>query len=100
MQVDVFSATPYLGNPVAVVLDGTDLTGQEMQRLARWRTCSKLCSSFLLPPRRLTTGCGSSPPAVSCHSPGTRPWGPHARAWTTAAHHSTPAASCRSAARA
>ena len=26
MQVDVFSATPYLGNPVAVILDGTDLT--------------------------------------------------------------------------
>ena len=23
-QVDVFTATPYLGNPVAVVLDGPD----------------------------------------------------------------------------
>jgi predicted PhzF superfamily epimerase YddE/YHI9 len=35
MQVDVFSATPYLGNPVAVILDGTDLAEAEMQRLAR-----------------------------------------------------------------
>ena len=25
-QVDVFSAEPFLGNPVAVVLDGADLT--------------------------------------------------------------------------
>ncbi|HEX5300051.1 MAG TPA: PhzF family phenazine biosynthesis protein [Streptosporangiaceae bacterium] len=48
MQVDVFSATPYLGNPVAVVLDGTDLTDLEMQRLARWTNLSE--STFVLPP--------------------------------------------------
>ena len=47
-QVDVFSATPYLGNPVAVVLDGTDLTGEEMQRLARWMNLSE--TTFVLPP--------------------------------------------------
>jgi PhzF family phenazine biosynthesis protein len=47
-QVDVFSATPYLGNPVAVVLDGTDLTGEEMQRLARWTNLSE--TTFVLPP--------------------------------------------------
>jgi PhzF family phenazine biosynthesis protein len=47
-QVDVFSATPYLGNPVAVVLDGTELTGQEMQRLARWTNLSE--TTFILPP--------------------------------------------------
>ena len=47
MQVDVFSATPYLGNPVAVVLDGTDLTDQEMQRLARWTNLSE--TTFILP---------------------------------------------------
>jgi PhzF family phenazine biosynthesis protein len=40
MQVDVFSATPCLGNPVAVILDGTDLTDQEMQRVARWTNLS------------------------------------------------------------
>jgi PhzF family phenazine biosynthesis protein len=47
-QVDVFSATPYLGNPVAVVLDGTDVTDQEMQRLARWTNLSE--TTFVLPP--------------------------------------------------
>jgi len=47
-QVDVFSATPYLGNPVAVVLDGTDLTDQEMQHLARWTNLSE--TTFVLPP--------------------------------------------------
>jgi PhzF family phenazine biosynthesis protein len=47
-QVDVFSATPYLGNPVAVVLDGTELSDQEMQRLARWTNLSE--TTFVLPP--------------------------------------------------
>ena len=35
-QVDVFSDTPYLGNPLAVVLDGDGLTSDEMQRFAAW----------------------------------------------------------------
>ncbi|WP_460073046.1 PhzF family phenazine biosynthesis protein [Streptomyces sp. YKOK-I1] len=48
VQVDVFSTSPYSGNPVAVVLDGTDLTGEEMQRLARWTNLSE--TTFVLPP--------------------------------------------------
>ncbi|MCZ4509619.1 PhzF family phenazine biosynthesis protein [Streptomyces sp. ActVer] len=48
VQVDVFSTTPYLGNPVAVVLDGTDVTDEEMQRLARWTNLSE--TTFVLPP--------------------------------------------------
>jgi PhzF family phenazine biosynthesis protein len=47
-QVDVFSATPCLGNPVAVVLDSTDVTDEEMQRLARWTNLSE--TTFVLPP--------------------------------------------------
>ncbi len=39
-QVDVFSATPYLGNPVAVVLDGTGLDDATLQRFARWTNLS------------------------------------------------------------
>jgi len=31
-QVDVFTTTPYAGNPVAVVLDGSDVSDEEMQR--------------------------------------------------------------------
>ncbi|MFD7713900.1 PhzF family phenazine biosynthesis protein [Streptomyces sp. NPDC059786] len=40
-QADVFSPSPCLGNPVAVVLDGTDLSDEEMQRLARWTNLSE-----------------------------------------------------------
>jgi PhzF family phenazine biosynthesis protein len=48
MQVDVFSSTPYRGNPVAVVLDGTGLEEEAMQRVARWTNLSE--TTFLLPP--------------------------------------------------
>ncbi|WUJ70045.1 PhzF family phenazine biosynthesis protein [Kribbella soli] len=46
-QVDVFSKAPYLGNPVAVVLDGTDLGDDQMQQVARWTNLSE--TTFLLP---------------------------------------------------
>ena len=48
VQVDVFSTSPYSGNPVAVVVDGTDLSDEEMQRVARWTNLSE--TTFLLPP--------------------------------------------------
>jgi PhzF family phenazine biosynthesis protein len=47
-QVDVFTAQPYLGNPLAVVLDGTDLSTEAMQAFARWTNLSE--TTFLLPP--------------------------------------------------
>jgi PhzF family phenazine biosynthesis protein len=47
-QVDVFTALPYLGNPLAVVLDGTGLSDQVMQGFARWTNLSE--TTFLLPP--------------------------------------------------
>ena len=47
-QVDVFTATPYFGNPLAVVLDGGGLDDATMQRFARWTNLSETC--FLLPP--------------------------------------------------
>ncbi len=40
-QVDVFATTPYRGNPVAVVLDATDLTTEQMQRFANWTNLSE-----------------------------------------------------------
>ncbi len=46
-QVDVFTATPYLGNPLAVVLDGTGLSDMQMQRFARWTNLSE--TTFMLP---------------------------------------------------
>jgi len=51
-QVDVFTATPYLGNPLAVVLDGTGLDDAEMQRFAQWTNLSE--TTFVLPPTEPT----------------------------------------------
>ena len=51
-QVDVFTATPYLGNPLAVVLDGSGLSDEAMQRFARWTNLSE--TTFLLPPTQPT----------------------------------------------
>ena len=47
-QVDVFSARPYLGNPVAVVLDGAGLSDEQMKRVARWTNLSE--TTFVFPP--------------------------------------------------
>lgn len=47
-QIDVFTATPYFGNPLAVVLNGTGLDDEAMQRFARWTHLSE--TAFLLPP--------------------------------------------------
>ena len=47
-KVDVFTTTPYYGNPVAVVLDGTGLTTDQMQRFAHWTNLSE--TTFVLPP--------------------------------------------------
>jgi PhzF family phenazine biosynthesis protein len=47
-QVDVFTATPYRGNPLAVVLDGSGLSTTEMQHFTNWTNLSEC--TFLLPP--------------------------------------------------
>jgi PhzF family phenazine biosynthesis protein len=47
-QVDVFTAAPYLGNPLAVVHDADDLTTEQMQRFASWTNLSE--TTFLLAP--------------------------------------------------
>jgi PhzF family phenazine biosynthesis protein len=47
-QVDVFTQKPFLGNPVAVVLDAQKLAGEQMQRIAAWTNLSE--TTFVLPP--------------------------------------------------
>jgi PhzF family phenazine biosynthesis protein len=47
-QVDVFTTEPYLGNALAVVLDGAGLAESEMQRFAHWMNLSE--TTFVLPP--------------------------------------------------
>ncbi len=46
--VDVFTARPLLGNPVAVVLDAEGLDTAAMQSIARWTNLSE--TTFVLPP--------------------------------------------------
>lgn len=48
LQVDVFGAGPYAGNPLAVVVDGAGLSDPQMQRFASWTNLSE--TTFLLPP--------------------------------------------------
>ena len=47
-QVDVFTRRPFFGNPVAVILDGSDLTTDQMQQIAQWTNLSE--TTFVLPP--------------------------------------------------
>lgn len=47
-QVDVFTAIACLGNPLAVVLDGSGLDDMAMQRFAAWTNLSE--TTFILPP--------------------------------------------------
>jgi PhzF family phenazine biosynthesis protein len=46
-QVDVFTEQPYLGNPLAVVLDGEGLSTEEMQQFTDWTNLSEC--TFLVP---------------------------------------------------
>ena len=47
-QVDVFTHTAFLGNPLAVVIEGEGLSDAQMQAFAAWTQLSE--TSFLLPP--------------------------------------------------
>jgi PhzF family phenazine biosynthesis protein len=47
-QVDVFSAAPYRGNPVAVILDADGLDAEQMARIANWTNLSE--TTFVLTP--------------------------------------------------
>lgn len=49
-QVDVFAECEFGGNPVAVILDGEDLSDAEMQKIARWTNLSE--TTFVLPPSK------------------------------------------------
>lgn len=47
-QVDVFTAEPLFGNPVAVVLDSAGLDAADMQRFTSWTNLSE--ATFVAPP--------------------------------------------------
>jgi PhzF family phenazine biosynthesis protein len=56
-QVDVFTATPYRGNPVAVVLDGSGLSTADMQHFTHWTNLSEC--TFVLPPTEAGRAAGA-----------------------------------------
>jgi PhzF family phenazine biosynthesis protein len=47
-EIDVFTDRAYQGNPLAVVLDGQDLSTEQMQGFANWTNFSE--TTFVLPP--------------------------------------------------
>ena len=56
-QVEVFTAVSYLGNPLAVVIDGSDLSDAEMLHFAHWTNLSE--TTFLRPPSPLAAAQGA-----------------------------------------
>ncbi|GMM29535.1 Yhi9 protein [Martiniozyma asiatica (nom. inval.)] len=46
-QVDVFTSIPFNGNPVAVIMDASELTSEQMQKIANWTNLSE--TTFVLP---------------------------------------------------
>lgn len=50
-QADVFTGVPYQGNPVAVIIDGDQLTDEEMQKIANWTHLSE--TTFICSPTKL-----------------------------------------------
>ena len=70
-QVDVFTAVPFKGNPLAVILNGNDLAEQQMAAIASWTNLSE--TTFLVAPTEPSADYpASSRPNASCHSPDTR----------------------------
>jgi len=50
IQVDVFTASPFGGNPVVVILDPGGVTAEQMQRVARGMNFAE--TSYVVPPSR------------------------------------------------
>ena len=88
-QVDVFTDTAFLGNPLAVVLDGSGLTDAQMQTFARWTQLSE--TTFVLPPTP-EGAAGGADYRVRIFTPGAElPFAGHptlgtAHAWLNAGH--------------
>jgi PhzF family phenazine biosynthesis protein len=88
-QVDVFTDTAFMGNPLAVVLDGTGLSDAQMQTFAAWTQLSE--TTFVLPPTP-EGAAGGADYRVRIFTPGAElPFAGHptlgtAHAWLKAGH--------------
>lgn len=102
-QVDVFFSEPFLGNPVAVVLDAEDLADDDMQRIARWTNLSE--TTFVLPPTPEGAAAGADYRLRTWTPGGELPFAGHptlgsARAWIAAGGEPTDPAMLRQETRA
>jgi len=92
VQVDVFTDRPLAGNPLAVVLDGRGLAGDEMQKIAREMNLSE--TTFVFPPN--ARDCAAR---IRIFTPGREvPFAGHptlGTAWVLASHGLIPAGTRR-----
>lgn len=101
-QVDVFTETPYRGNPLAVVLDGTGLSTEAMQQFTDWTNLSEC--TFVLPPTDEGHAAGADYrvrifcPAGNCLSRATPRWAPATPGCRPAASPGPKPTWCRNAA--
>ena len=98
MQVDVFTGTPYRGNPVAVVLDANGLADDEMQRIARWTNLSETTFVLAADAPGAHYDFAFSPPFRSSRSPGIRRWAARTRCCKPVGSYHAAAGWCSSAA--
>lgn len=83
MQVDVFTATAFQGNPLAVVLSGEGLSDSQMQAFAAWTQLSE--TTFVFPPSPEGRAAGADY-RVRIFTPGTElPFAGHPTLGTAAA---------------
>ena len=98
-QVDVFTAVPFKGNPVAVVLDGDRVSSADMQAIAGWTNLSE--TTFVCAPtdERADYRLRIFTPKRELPSPAIRPSDPRTPRSATASSPRPTVAWCRSAAR-
>lgn len=71
-QINVFSADPLSGNPVAVIHGADSLSEKQMFALARWTNLSETTFCYNRTIQRLITGYAFFLLVVSCHLRDTR----------------------------
>ena len=66
-QVDVFTSQAFKGNPVAVIMDASTLTSEQMQEIANWTNLSETTFVLLRPILMLIIRFEFLLRKVSCH---------------------------------
>lgn len=97
LQLDVFSARPGSGNPLAVVLDADGLDDAAMQAIARWTKLPETTFVFPAPDAASSYRLRMFSPQKRCRSPATPVSAPHMQCSTPAWPRRATACWCRTA---